>query len=155
MQTFTLKCFGADAGDGNIALVVLGHEGDAAARQALAADWQHSACAFLDRAPSGAWTIDYYYPHMRSPLCLHATLGAAHVLFEQQGHAAPITVHTALRGQALQLHQADGQCAIALQRQPVTAALPDPALCAGLLGVSALASAPAPCLSPTLTTREP
>jgi predicted PhzF superfamily epimerase YddE/YHI9 len=143
MQIFELKCFGTTPGSGNTALVIEGHRGDAGERQQLASDWQKCACAFLDPLPDGGWQVDYFYPHMRSPLCLHATLAAAHVLFARQGDDAPITLRTALRGQQLRLSRTAQGYGIGLARQPLPRVAIAPGLAAALLGPCTLVSAPA------------
>lgn len=178
MDTFELKCFGAGAGEGNTALVVLGDTSDEAARLAFARTRGLPACVFVDfgagadaRAGANAGaasaagatgadaaspiTLDYYYPHTRSPLCLHATLAAARVLLD--GQPGPLTVRTAMRGQELQLSLRDGVAYASLRRQaaPEVAILAElPARLLSLAGVAgtahttgapgvALASAPA------------
>lgn len=135
-----LKCFGARAGEGNPALVVRGGPAGEAERQAFARERNVSACVFIDGA-----VLDYYYPHMRSPLCLHATLAAAHVLFGLQGSDAPIAVTTALREQPLTLSREGTDVFVALARQAVDAVAPAAELVADLLAAPdlALASAPA------------
>ena len=75
MDVVELKCFGTQAGEGNAALVVTGGMQDEAARLAFAKASNKPACVFVDGE-----VLDYYYPHMRSPLCLHATLAAGKVL---------------------------------------------------------------------------
>lgn len=139
MHVQKVKCFGLRAGEGNAALVVQGGPPDPAARQAFARDSGVSACVFIDGN-----VLDYYYPHMRSPLCLHATLAAAHVLFAQQASQAPIAATTAWRGQALTLTREGGDIFVALQRQPVDAVAPAVALVAELLAAPGLALASAP-----------
>ncbi len=139
MQVQQVTCFGARAGEGNLALVVQGGPADEAARQAFARDSRVSACVFIDGD-----VLDYYYPHMRSPLCLHATLAAAHVLFAQQGSGKPITVATALRGQVLSLSREADELFVGLRRQAVDAAAPAPELVAGLLAAPGLALESAP-----------
>lgn len=139
MQVQEVKCFGVRAGEGNRALAVQGGPRDEAARQAFAGASDVSACVFIDGN-----VLDYYYPHMRSPLCLHATLAAAHVLFMQQASDAPITVKTALRGQPLTLTREGGDIFVTLQRQPVDARAPAMELVAELLAAPGLALASAP-----------
>ena len=139
MQVQQVTCFGARAGEGNPALVVQGGPADEAARQMFARDSGVSACVFIDGD-----VLDYYYPHMRSPLCLHATLAAAHVLFARQGSGKPITVATALRGQDLSLSREADELFVALRRQAVDAAAPAPELVAGLLEAPGLALESAP-----------
>ena len=103
MTIHLLKCFGAAPGGGNPALVVEHDAGTETERQQFARERQVSACVFVDRQPDGAIVLDYFYPHTRSPLCLHATLAAAHVLLAAPGAPASVTVHTAMRGQPLML----------------------------------------------------
>lgn len=102
-----LLCFGASAGGGNPALVIEDDHADTAARQQFALQ-QKTTCVYIDDAGAGL-VLDYFYPHLRSPLCLHATLAAAHVLFARPGAGAAVAVKTALRGQSLTLlNGADG-----------------------------------------------
>jgi PhzF family phenazine biosynthesis protein len=69
--------------------------------------------------------LDYFYPHTRSPLCLHATLAAARVLLSAQQPA--LKVRTALRGQELTLILNDDNVFIQLtpQTPPEAALTPD------------------------------
>jgi PhzF family phenazine biosynthesis protein len=110
-----LLCFGVAAGGGNPALVVQ-HDGSSAAqRQQFARDSRKPACVFIDRSEDGAIVLDYFYPHMRSPLCLHATLAAARVLLSPQ--QPELLVHTAMRQQPLTLILQDGEVFIQLSPQ--------------------------------------
>jgi PhzF family phenazine biosynthesis protein len=154
-----LKCFGSRPGEGNAALVVLGDASSEAQRQAFAREQNRSACVFVDAvapahggdaAQEALFVLDYYYPHMRSPLCLHATLAAARVLLRQ--HGAPLAVRTALRGQLLHLSEHGTDVFVRLQRQPAPDVAIPPGLPGALLGQPAakagagalkLASAPA------------
>jgi PhzF family phenazine biosynthesis protein len=146
MQVQQVTCFGARAGEGNPALVVQGGPADAASRQAFAQDSGVSACVFIDDDgdPRSAQVLDYYYPHMRSPLCLHATLAAAHVLFAQQGSSAPLTVKTALRGQVLALSREGDELFVALTRQQAEAVAPPAEQVAALLSAPGLVLRSAP-----------
>ncbi|USX15952.1 PhzF family phenazine biosynthesis protein [Oxalobacteraceae bacterium OTU3CAMAD1] len=96
-----LLCFGIVPGGGNAALVVQNDTSDADQRQRFARERGLPACVFVDTAPDGAVVLDYYYPHARSPLCLHATLAAARVLLSPEHPSLP--VRTAMRGQPLTL----------------------------------------------------
>ncbi|KQW96921.1 hypothetical protein ASC94_08920 [Massilia sp. Root418] len=160
---YELKCFGSRPGEGNVALVVLGDGSSEAERQAFARQQNRSACVFVDApggghgAPDGSarFVLDYYYPHTRSPLCLHATLAAARVLLRE--HGAPLAVRTAMRGQLLQLSESGsgdagggpGGVFVRLQHQPAPDVAISPDLPGALLGQPApgvalkLASAPA------------
>jgi predicted PhzF superfamily epimerase YddE/YHI9 len=81
---------------------------------------------------------------MRSPLCLHATLAAAQVLFEGHGGNAPLTVTTAMRGQRLVLSRDEELLFVRLARQEAPLVEVDTALPARLLGSPSLALASAP-----------
>ncbi|RZJ85119.1 MAG: PhzF family phenazine biosynthesis protein, partial [Massilia sp.] len=101
MQIRALTCFGEHTGDGNPALVIEGAATGEESRRALAQS-RHTTCVYLDGD-----VVDFYYPHMRSPLCLHATLAVAHVLFARQPDAGTLAVTTAMRGQRLELLRGD------------------------------------------------
>jgi PhzF family phenazine biosynthesis protein len=154
MRTSELLCFGATSGTGNPALVVEDGPADPAARQALARE-RNITVVFIDQA-DGQPVLDYWYPHTHSPLCLHATLAAAHVLFAQG--AAPtsqppsfprrrepnfpsppptLTVTTAVAHQPLILSRDadDFYVQLSTQPAPALAALPNVAT---LLGHPAL-----------------
>jgi PhzF family phenazine biosynthesis protein len=147
MDIYELKCFGARAGQGNAALVVLDGPADPEARQAFSQSAQKNACVFIDPGRDGAaWTLDYFYPHARSPLCLHATLAAGRVLLAEG--PAPLLLRTAMRGQELVVQRSAGGVFVGLARQPVPVLAPPAELAAlalQLLGAPhlALPSAPA------------
>lgn len=123
MQVRALTCFGAAPGGGNPALVIEGDGLDEAGRRALA-HTRNTTCVFLDGE-----VVDFYYPHMRSPLCLHATLAVAHVLFARDPEASTLAVTTAMRGQRLELMRDGAAYFVRLQPQEV----PQPQLAPGLL----------------------
>lgn len=123
MQIRALSCFGEHAGGGNPALVIEGHRSNGEARRALARA-RNTTCVFLDGD-----VVDFYYPHTRSPLCLHATLAVAHVLFARHPGASTLAVRTAMRGQRLELLRGIDAFYIRLQAQEVA----QPALASGLL----------------------
>lgn len=120
-----LLCFGASAGGGNAALVVQHDHSGTGQRQQFALERNQPACVFVDAGPDGAIVLDYFYPHTRSPLCLHATLAAARVLLSPR--RPRLTVRTAMRGQPLTLTLADGDVFIQLapQTPPEVALAPD------------------------------
>jgi len=135
-----LLCFGTRPGQGNAALVLLDDESDAAQRQVLAQASGAGACVFIDGAADNR-TLDFYYPHMRSPLCVHATLAAARVLLDDM--AGPLVVRTALRGQALTLHRRADDIYIEVAAQPAPSPRLSDALAVRLIPGIALMSAPA------------
>jgi PhzF family phenazine biosynthesis protein len=142
MHVQTLNSFGARPGAGNPALVIEDDAMDPAARQAFATA-RNTTCVFL----SADHEVDYFYPHMRSPLCLHATLAVAAVLFGRPGAAETITVRTAMKGQSLLLSREGDDYFVKLAPQPV----PDLSIGAGqvaeLLGAPGLALASSPRLA--------
>lgn len=138
MHVQTLRCFGARPGEGNPALVIEDDGMDQAARQAFATE-RNTTCVFL--SPDGE--VDYFYPHMRSPLCLHATLAVAAVLFGRPGAAPTMRVRTAMKGQQLGLSREGGDYFVKLAPQPA------PAVSIGDAEVAALLNAPGLVLAST------
>lgn len=143
IQEFT--CFGGAAGGGNPALVVEDGPAGIEERQALARE-RALTCVFLDaaEAPGSAAMLDFVYPHMRSPLCLHATLAAAQVLFDRHGKSAPLTVTTAMHGQRLVLTRDGDEVFVGLARQAAPQVAVDEALAQRLLAAPTLRLASAP-----------
>ena len=129
MQTLhvqELLCFGVAPGGGNPALVIQHDHSSAEQRQQFAKERNKPACVFIDTAADGGIVLDFFYPHMRSPLCSHATLAAARVLLSAE--CPRLEVRTAMRGQPLTLILHQGE--VFLQLSPQTA--PDVALPAAL-----------------------
>lgn len=145
MLVHELKCFGTRAGQGNTALVVEQGPGGASARQAYASARRAPACVFLTEGET--IELDFYYPHARSPMCLHATLAAAHVLLTRRGGNAELLVNTAMRGQRLALLRTGDGTFAGVQRQAVAPLDIGPGLAAELLGEPGLKLASAPLLS--------
>jgi PhzF family phenazine biosynthesis protein len=134
MHVHELRCFGANPGDGNPALVIEDDGMDLAARQAYAAA-RNTTCVFLAQDGGGV-EADYFYPHMRSPLCLHATLAVAAVLFGRGENSGTIAVRTAMKGQLLALSREGGDYFVRLMPQPA------PQIEIGEEGIAALLRAP-------------
>ncbi|QOY93486.1 PhzF family phenazine biosynthesis protein [Massilia sp. UMI-21] len=142
MQIRALTCFGEHAGDGNPALVIEGDHANEEARRAFARA-RNTTCVYLDGD-----VVDFYYPHMRSPLCIHATLAVAHVLFARRPEASVLAVTTAMRGQRLELVRDGDAYFVRLQAQAlapaVAAAALAPDLPARLLAAPGLVPVSAP-----------
>lgn len=137
----SFRCFGADAGHGNPALVVLNGPTGTDQRQQYARD--HAAtCVFADAAsPPGAdYLLDFYYPHARSPLCVHAAVAAAALL----AHERPVTVKTAMRGQDLELRRSGDTFGVTLKRQGAPDVMVEPGDLRQLLGNPTLGFAAVP-----------
>jgi PhzF family phenazine biosynthesis protein len=143
MHIHSLRCFSSRPGTGNPALVIEDEESDPDARQDFARV-RGTTCVYVDVAGDGARMVDFYYPHMRSPLCLHATLAVAAVLFARTPDAGTIAVRTALKGQVLELVRSDSDYFVRLAAQPVAAPDVDVATAARLLGVPAASLATPP-----------
>ena len=141
MRIRALKCFGDAPGGGNPALVIEGDASGEAARLALA-QARNTTCVFVDSD-----TVDFYYPHMRSPLCLHATLAVAHVLFARQPDAHMLAVTTAMRGQRLELVRDGADYFVRLQAQESTQPQLAPGLLASLLAAPGFAPVSPPGLA--------
>ena len=145
MQVHELRCFGAAPGHGNVALVIENGPVLLAERQAFAAARQCPACVFLTApATAGApYIADYFYPHARSPLCLHATLAAAYILMPR-GQTAIVS---AMREQRIALRQDTRGVFAGVRRQAVAPIGIAPSLPAHLLGEPLLQLASPPLLS--------
>ena len=81
---------------GNPAAVCFLHEArDDAWLQAVAAEMNLSETAFVLRRPDGGFSIRWFTPTVEVPLCGHATLSSAHVLWEQNlvSRQEPIQFH--------------------------------------------------------------
>jgi PhzF family phenazine biosynthesis protein len=99
-----LRCFGAIAGGGNPALVYENDQSSEAERQQMARSLRNTLVFIDASANDGAgYTLDYFYPHARSPLCVHATLAAVYALLSRPGAVPELTVRTAMHGQELVL----------------------------------------------------
>ncbi|HEU4853132.1 MAG TPA: PhzF family phenazine biosynthesis protein [Telluria sp.] len=112
-NTREFLCFGAEDDQGNPALVVMQGSPSGDQRQQFARD-SGKTCVFVDAvddAPAG-FVLDFYYPHARSPLCVHATIAAAALL----ANDTPVTVSTAMRGQRMELRKNGDTCSVSLQR---------------------------------------
>ncbi|HEY8905641.1 MAG TPA: PhzF family phenazine biosynthesis protein [Rhodoferax sp.] len=104
MQVHTFRCFGERADDGNPAMVIENEPSSPDARQAFTRE-HNMTCVWIDPSdePGVVAVVDYFYPHTRSPLCLHATLAVAQRMFMVHGLASELAVKTAVRGQRLGL----------------------------------------------------
>jgi PhzF family phenazine biosynthesis protein len=136
MRIHELKCFGAAPGDGNPALVIQADDSTTLARQAFARE-RNTTCVYIDER-EGRTVLDYFYPHTRSPLCLHATLAAARILLGEHEPGTPLTVTTALRGQALALSRDGDDFYVRVTAQPAPDVAIPPGLPQRLLNAPAL-----------------
>lgn len=148
MDWDAFRCFGRGPESGNLALVCHGSEAErlsAAQRLEMARGLHAPACVFIDPGvePDEAAALDYYYPHARSALCLHASLAAAAWLRRRDGQL-PVAVRTA-NGQRLLLDEEGDAILFRLRKQVVAADAPSTAWLAEALGCppASMVSAPA------------
>ena len=113
------------------AVVVLEREAPERWMRALAAEMNLSETAFL--VPGGeAWALRWFTPSVEIDLCGHATLAAAHVLFETGRVAAGGTAHFDTRSGRLTVAQEGDRLAMDFPATPPEPAQPPPALAEAL-----------------------
>lgn len=85
-------------------MVIEDRSSSPSARQAFARA-RNVTCVWIDPSdePDVVAVVDYFYPHTRSPLCLHASLAVGRRLFALHGAENELTVKTAMGGQRLGL----------------------------------------------------
>ncbi|NIE63442.1 PhzF family phenazine biosynthesis protein [Burkholderia sp. Ax-1719] len=118
MNIHRILCFGRNDESGNAALVVEQAQLDEVQRLAFAQKQGANATVFVEEDAAGGRVLDYYYPHTRSPLCLHATLAASALLFERNPDSGRIRCVTSMRRQSLEIERIDGTLFVTLQAQP-------------------------------------
>lgn len=101
MRQWTIDAFASAPFKGNPACVVepLGTWPSAAWMQALAAENNQAETAFLLKTGDPArFGLRWFTPALEAPLCGHATLAAAHALFEELGVDVPLLTFDTLSG---------------------------------------------------------
>jgi PhzF family phenazine biosynthesis protein len=99
--------------------------------QALAAENNQSETAFLRQTGAGQFDLRWFTPTMEVPLCGHATLAAAHVLFDELGEGPnPLCFET--RSGPLRVERAGGAYTMDFPADPPRKAAPFEALEAAL-----------------------
>lgn len=136
MKSSRMLCFGRDDESGNAAIVVEASALAEPERLAFAQRQDASATVFVDTHAAGDSQLDYYYPHTRSPLCLHATLAASAVFFERYPDVRRTRFVTSMRGQALEIERADQGIFVGVSAQRCPAVAIDVAQTAQLLRVN-------------------
>ena len=83
---YQIDAFASKAFEGNQACVMpLEAYLSDAKLQAIAAENNVAETAFIVPAGEGRWELRWFTPAVEVPLCGHATLGAAHVIFQHLG----------------------------------------------------------------------
>jgi len=111
MHVERYRCFGATALNGNDAVVVSGPELSSWSledRQQFTIEQHAHACVFVDAddSASGQIRLDFYYPHTRSPLCLHASLAAADHVWRTGQHGGVLLLTSSMKNQPLAFDRA-------------------------------------------------
>ena len=95
-RVIVVDAFTAEPFQGNPAAVcLLRQEATESWMQAVAAEMNLSETAFVRRRADGDFSIRWFTPTVEMPLCGHATLASAHVLWEEElaSREQPITFH--------------------------------------------------------------
>lgn len=91
-----------------------------AALLAIAAENNVAETAYLVPSGDGAWQLRWFTPAVEVPLCGHATLAAAHVLFAHGGHTGEsIAFDTVKSGRLTVKRLADGSLEMDFPSAPV------------------------------------
>lgn len=132
MQIHGFQCFGEQADNGNPVQVIEDELSPRDARQTFTRE-RNMTCVWID-PPDEAGVVailDYFYPHTRSPLCLHATLAVGQRLFMRHGLVSELTVKTIVHGQRLGLAAGfNGEVFVRLQTQDAS----QPSIASDLVG---------------------
>jgi PhzF family phenazine biosynthesis protein len=87
---------------------------------AIAAENNVAETAYIVPAGDGVWKLRWFTPAVEVPLCGHATLASAHVLFTQGGYAGDtIAFDTVKSGRLLVKRLADGRLEMDFPSAPV------------------------------------
>jgi PhzF family phenazine biosynthesis protein len=139
MDIQRFKCFGTDPSSGNEALVIFDDattKWSTAERQRFASEQKANACVFINQSEDGMgpYTLDFYYPHIRSPLCLHASLAAAHYLQTRDTRRYRGSALTVVNRQLLRFSRSGNELNISVLPSTVQTPVPNVTVIAGWLG---------------------
>lgn len=136
MKIHRMHCFGRTDETGNTAIVVESSALAESERLEFARQQDANATVFVDANAGGDLQLDYYYPHARSPLCLHATLAATAVFVERYPNIEGLQFITSMHGQALVIERVDHDIYVSVEAQRCPVLVLDIAEIAGLLLVN-------------------
>jgi PhzF family phenazine biosynthesis protein len=134
MNIHRFLCFGRNDESGNAAIVVEGSHLVESERLKFAQQQDANATVFVE-TDANEVRLDYYYPHRRSPLCLHATLAASAFFFERYLDSERIQFVTSMYRQALEVERLNQGIFIGARPQPCPTLSTDVTETARLLGV--------------------
>lgn len=119
---YQIDAFANQAFEGNQACVMpLTSFMDDATLQAIAAENNVAETAFIVAKARGVWALRWFTPAVEVPLCGHATLASAHVLFEHEGFdGVEIAFDTVRSGRLTVKRLADGRLEMDFPCAPVT-----------------------------------
>lgn len=119
VDAFTARAFGGNPA----AVCVLAHAADEDWMQRVAAEMNLAETAFLAPRADG-WALRWFTPTVEVPLCGHATLASAHLLWEsgRLAAAAPAVFHTRTSGVLRCTRADDGWIHMDFPARPVAAA---------------------------------
>lgn len=122
MKPYNTKCFGISNQSGNPALIVENDHQDVNSRLSFA-QTQNKTCVFVDHIDN-LYKLDYYYPHARSPLCLHGTLAFGYIFFQQHPTMSKVTINTNISNQKITIEK-QGSDIFIIVAQQLHSSLPD------------------------------
>jgi PhzF family phenazine biosynthesis protein len=105
MQIHTLKSFGVDNLTGSVALVIEADIFTQEERLEFTSKQNKPACVFMQQDSDNNLILDFYYPHSRSPLCIHGAMAAGYVYFSKNPQISKITAITAMHKQKIVLEK--------------------------------------------------
>ena len=118
MQVHQLQCFGTDKGTGNLALVIQNDNFSNEERLFYAKNQNKPVSVFMQISQDKSLiNIDFYYPHMQSPLCLHGTLAAAYIYFKQNPEKSKVSVITSMHKQKIDIEKNNDGIFLVMQTQ--------------------------------------
>ena len=135
MRQWMIDAFGSQPFRGNPACVVEPMDvwPDAARMQALAAENNQAETAFMVRSPDPArFALRWFTPAVEAPLCGHATLAAAHVLFAELGLGAPALAFDTTKSGQLTVARAERGYRMDFPSSPPSRIEPPAGLCKAL-----------------------
>lgn len=138
MKIHKLCCFGTIENTGSNAFIIENDAFDIRSRLVFTYKQKMPASIFIEeKIGDNTIILDYYYPHARSPLCLHGTLAAGYVLFSEYPEKSQITVTTSMHKQKISIIKADENISLLIEQQiiPVDPIISD-TLLASLLNIN-------------------
>ncbi|HLX53376.1 MAG TPA: PhzF family phenazine biosynthesis protein [Aquella sp.] len=120
MKIYKLRCFGTSRNTGSGAFVIENDGFTSEERLEFANKQKISAAIFVEEQDDRI-ILDYYYPHSRSPLCLHGTLAAGYVLFNKYPEKIKIIITTSIHKQKIAIIKSDKNISLIVEQQTITA----------------------------------